>query len=47
MQIREALASALAQPGLDRLEAQTLLGAVLGRDRAWLIAHDDEPLGPA
>jgi release factor glutamine methyltransferase len=43
MQIREALAGA----GLDRLEAQTLLGALLDRERAWLIAHDDAPLSEA
>jgi release factor glutamine methyltransferase len=30
--------------GLDRLDAQLLLGAVLGRDRSWLIAHGDDAL---
>lgn len=40
MKIRDALAS----PGLSRLEAQTLMAALLQRDRAWLIAHDDEAL---
>lgn len=33
--------------GLDRLDAQMLLLSALGRpvnDRAWLIAHDDEPM---
>ncbi len=35
--------------GLDRLDAQMLLLHVLGRsphDRAWLIAHDHDPLTP-
>lgn len=43
MQIRQALAAS----GLDRLEAQTLMGALLQRERSWLIAHDDETLTPA
>ena len=30
--------------GLDRLDAQLLLGHQLQRDRAWLIAHDDAEL---
>ncbi|MEK8024526.1 peptide chain release factor N(5)-glutamine methyltransferase [Pseudaquabacterium rugosum] len=30
--------------GLDRVDAHALLGALLGRDRAWLIAHDDQRL---
>ena len=30
--------------GLDRLDSAVLLGHVLGRSRAWLIAHDDRPL---
>lgn len=30
--------------GLDRLDAQLLLGAVLAQSRAWLIAHDDAPV---
>ncbi|MDB5899680.1 MAG: Release factor glutamine methyltransferase [Ramlibacter sp.] len=36
-----------ATQGLDRMDAQLLLLHVLGRpgaQRAWLIAHDDEPL---
>ncbi|MGN6528320.1 MAG: peptide chain release factor N(5)-glutamine methyltransferase [Burkholderiaceae bacterium] len=33
--------------GLDRLDAQLLLGHVLGRSRAWLIAHDDAAIAPA
>ncbi len=41
-----ALAQALAQ-GLDRLDAQLLLLHALGRgqqERAWLLAHDQDPL---
>ena len=44
------VATALAwarQQGLDRLDAQLLLGHLLQRSRAWLIAHDDAPLPPA
>ena len=33
--------------GLDRLDAQLLLGHQLQRERAWLIAHDDEELEAA
>lgn len=33
--------------GVDRLDAQLLLGFELGRPRAWLIAHDDAPLDAA
>lgn len=39
--LREALAAARAR-GLERLDAQLLLAHVLGRDRAWLLAHDDQ-----
>lgn len=41
--ISQALQAAQAQ-GLDRLDAQLLMGHVLGRARAWLIAHDGDPL---
>lgn len=41
--LRDALLNARAA-GLDRLDAQLLLGHVLGRDRTWLLAHDDEAL---
>ncbi|OOG22945.1 protein-(glutamine-N5) methyltransferase, release factor-specific [Thioalkalivibrio denitrificans] len=29
-----------------RREAEILLGHLLGRDRGWLLAHDDEPVPP-
>lgn len=38
---------AAAAQGLDRLDAQLLLGAVLGRPRSWLLAHDDAALDAA
>ena len=41
--VARALAHAGAQ-GLDRVDAFVLLGHVLGRPRAWLIAHDDAAL---
>jgi len=44
--ISQALQAAHAQ-GLDRLDAQLLMGHVLGRARAWLIAHDGDPLPDA
>lgn len=44
MHIAQALAHAHAM-GVDRLDAQLLLAHELGRTRAWLIAHDDLPLG--
>ena len=33
--------------GLDRLDAQLLLAAVIGRPRSWLLAHDDVVLSPS
>ena len=33
--------------GVDRLDAQLLLGHVLGCSRSWLLAHDDAPLETA
>lgn len=30
--------------GLDRFDAQLLLGGLLGQNRSWLRAHDDAPL---
>lgn len=41
--VRDALAQAQAQ-GLSRIDAQLTLGELLQRNRAWLLAHDDEPL---
>jgi len=41
--VLDALAAARAR-GVDRLDAQLLLGHVLGRPRAWLLAHDDEAI---
>lgn len=41
--VRECLAAATAL-GLERLDAQLLLGQVLGQGRAWLHAHDDHAL---
>ena len=41
-----ALAQARAL-GLDRIDAQLLLGHHLQRDRAWLIGHDGDPLDAA
>ena len=49
MDIRQALATACATLGLDRLDAQLLLLHALGRpqdDRAWLLAHDTDALAP-
>lgn len=49
MTLAQALAAANAQ-GLDRLDAQLLLLHAIGRPqsaRAWLLAHDQDRLGPA
>lgn len=40
----DCVASALAACGLDRIDAEVLLARVLGRNRAWLIAHAADPL---
>jgi release factor glutamine methyltransferase len=48
MNLTDALKEAFRH-GLDRLDAQMLLLHALGRsphDRAWLIAHDGDPLSP-
>lgn len=48
MTLAQALATAIAL-GLDRLDAQLLLLHALGQDnrnRAWLLAHDTDPLPP-
>ncbi len=43
----DSISAALAlDPREARLEAQILLGKSLGRSRAWLIAHDRDPLTP-
>ncbi|WP_148713750.1 peptide chain release factor N(5)-glutamine methyltransferase [Chitinolyticbacter meiyuanensis] len=34
----------IAESGIDRVDARLLLQQVLGVNRAWLMAHDDEPL---
>ena len=44
--VSQALAAARAA-GLDRLDAQLLLGHVLQQSRTWLLAHDEAPLLPA
>lgn len=46
MTLAEALRAALAA-GLERSDAFGLLQHLLGRERAWLIAHDDEALSAA
>ena len=44
--MRDALAAAHAA-GVPRLDAQWLLEHLLGRSRAWLLAHDAAPLSAA
>ena len=44
--VGQALVRARAM-GLDRLDAQLLLGHQLRRERTWLIAHDDDELEAA
>lgn len=46
MRVADALARA-REAGVARLDAQLLLAHHLKRDRAWLLAHDDAPLGDA
>jgi len=46
MTVAQALTSAQAQ-GIERLDAQHLLGSLLGQSRSWLFSHDDSPLEPA
>jgi release factor glutamine methyltransferase len=46
----KSVADALARArllGLDRLDAQRLIAHEAGRDRAWVIAHDEAPVDPA
>ena len=44
MKARTTVAVALASSGLVPIDARMLLAHVLGHDRAWLIAHRDDPL---
>ncbi len=44
MSSTQSIASALAQSGLVPLDAQVVLAHVLAKDRAWLVAHADDPL---
>lgn len=46
MQVRDALIRA-RDWGLERIDAQWLLEHLVGRPRAWLIAHDDHRIGSA
>jgi release factor glutamine methyltransferase len=46
MRIGQALKQA-QQLGLPRLDAQLLLAHLLGRNRSWLLAHDDDALPAA
>ncbi len=46
MRIADALAQA-REAGVDRLDAQWLLGHHLQQGRAWLLTHDDAPLPAA
>jgi len=39
------VSAALAQSGLVAVDAQVLLAHVVGKDRAWLVAHGADPLG--
>ena len=44
--VQQALAEARTQ-GMDRLDAQLIVGHVMQRPRSWLLAHDDATLSPA
>ena len=45
--IESTVGRLLGESGLPRSEAERLLGFVLGRDRAYLIGHAEEPVGAA
>lgn len=45
LRVRDALRQA-HQTGVDRLDAQLLLGHLLKRPRTWLLAHDETALPP-
>ncbi|MEJ7686680.1 MAG: peptide chain release factor N(5)-glutamine methyltransferase [Variovorax sp.] len=50
VRVAAQLLTAAAAQGVDRLDAQLLVLHALGRslhDRAWLLAHDTDPLPPA
>jgi release factor glutamine methyltransferase len=40
----ETVASAIAKATIARLDAEVLLARALGKDRTWLVAHDDEAI---
>ena len=44
MSSTQSIARALAQSGLVPFDAQVVLAHVLAKDRAWLVAHVDDPL---
>ena len=46
LRICDALRQA-QQAGVDRLDAQLLLGHLFNRPRTWLVANDEQPLPPA
>ncbi len=43
--VADALALA-RERGLERLDAQLIVGQVLGQTRAWVLTHDDAPVPP-
>lgn len=43
---RPTVRAALAESGLEAIDATVLLGHVVGRNRAWLVAHGDDALPP-
>jgi release factor glutamine methyltransferase len=47
MNLPRTISAALALSGLVPLESKLLLARVLGRDRAWLVAHGNAPLDSA
>ena len=46
MTASRTISGALEQSGLTSLDAQVLLAHVVGKDRAWLVAHGGDPLAP-
>jgi len=43
----ETASSLLATANVSRLDAEVLLAFVLGKERSWLLAHDDEVVAPS